>query len=152
MASTIHVTLDPFLRATEEQKIAVDAASFRIITKGLGFIASDAKRRFRPRPGGQRVSRKTGRTYYVYTPPFQATPPQPTSRSGNLAASIGTVTSVSKIPGGWMGVTGTALSYANYVEYGTRYMAKEPFMEYASDKNETKILELAEIEYDKALH
>ena len=148
---TIHVSTDAFFRATQEQKIAVDAASFRIVRDGALLIASDAKRHFRPRPGGQRVSKKSGRTYYVYTPPFQAIPPQPTSRSDGLQTSIGKVSSVTKISGGWMSIIGTKLSYAGYVEYGTRFMQPEPFMEYAATKNQEKIQLGAAEEWSKAM-
>jgi HK97 gp10 family phage protein len=152
MASTIHVSgLGKFDSAIAEQVLKVDAASRIIVEKGGLMIASEAKKGFRPRPSGsQRVSKKTGRIYYSFAPPFQATPPIPTNRTGNTSASI-KIQRISPVPGGWMSMTGPSTPYSPFVEYGTSHQQKEPFMETATDKSRIEIQALADEEYAKAL-
>ena len=126
------------------------AAARRIVERGGLLLASEAKKSFRPRPGGQRTSQITGKIYYSYAPPFQAVPPQVTSRSGNLQNSLGLL-SVSPTVGGWMSTSGTKVQYAGFVEYGTGFMRKEPFMEKALKDSEGKIQVIAEEEWAKAV-
>lgn len=152
MASGIHVYgIAKFDSAIAEQVLKVDAASRQIVEKGGLIIASEAKKGFRPRPSGsQRVSKKTGRIYYSFAPPFQATPPIPTNRTGNTSASI-KIQRISPVPGGWMSMTGPSTPYAPFVEYGTSHQQKEPFMETALDKRLIELRALADEEYAKAL-
>lgn len=125
-------------------------AAKAIVDRGLVVIASEAKRTFRPRPGGQRTA-KSGRIYYSFAPPFQAIPPQATSRSGNLQSSIGTVSGSAAISGGWSGFTGTEVKYAAYVEYGTSRMRAEPFMEQGLERSRGALQAIAETEWAKAV-
>src|ERR1019366_5026345 len=105
---------------------SANAATRRIVERGSLLMLSEAKRTFRKRPGGQ-ITAKSGRTYYSFKPPYNAVPPQPTSRSGALAGSLGTVYQISPVGAdGWIARFGTKFSYAAAVEHGTRYMAKEP--------------------------
>jgi len=152
MASSIHVSgVSELDRALAEQVLKVDVASRAIVEKGGLMIASEAKKGFRPRPSGsQRVSKKTGRIYYSFQPPYQATPPIPTNRTGNTSASI-KIQRISPIPGGWMSMTGPSTPYSPYVEYGTSHQQKEPFMETALDKRLIELRTLADEEYAKAL-
>ena len=130
---------------------AVGVAGRNFVEKGSLLILSEAKKTFRPRPGGQRVSKKTGKTYYSFVPPYQAVPPQPTSRSGALQSSLGKIRKISKTPGGWSAVFGTDLEHANYVEYGTRYMQKEPFMATGIDHSKGKLTSILEAEMAKVV-
>ena len=141
---------DDALRADEARLLE---ASRNIVSKGVLIIASEAKKVFKPRPGGQRTSQKTGKTYYSFVAPYQATPPTPTSRSGKLQNSIGTFYRVTKIEGGWMAETGPSKSvkYAPYVEFGTSHMAKEPYMAMGIEHSKDAIERLAEYEWAKAV-
>ena len=152
MASGIHVSgISELDRALAEQVLKVDVASRQIVEKGGLMIASEAKKGFRPRPSGsQRVSQKTGRIYYSFAPPFQATPPIPTNRTGNTSASI-KIQRISPVSGGWMSMTGPSTFYSPYVEYGTSHQQEEPFMETALDKRLIELRALADEEYAKAL-
>ena len=125
-------------------------AARAIVEKGTLIIAGHAKETFRGRPGGQRISAK-GNTYYSFKPPYQATPPTPTSRSGKLQNSIGSYYRVTKTEGGWMAETGTKVKYAPYVEYGTGRMAKEPYMSTGVDHSRSEIESLAQAEWAKAV-
>ncbi len=140
------------LRADVEK---ASIAARTIVTKGALIISGEAKKTFRGRPGGQMIS-KSGRTYYSFKAPYQAVPPQATSRSGRLQNSIGSpagdgVMTVTKTPGGWQSTFGTRVSYAPYVEYGTKFMAKEPFMRQGLDNSKEKVQMLAEAEWAKAV-
>ena len=128
-------------------------AARNIVSKGALIIASEAKKVFRPRPGGQRTSQKSGKTYYSFVAPYQATPPVPTSRSGKLQTSIGDFYRVTKTEGGWMAQTGpdNKIDYAAYVEFGTSHMAKEPYMSVGIDHSKDQIVRLAEYEWAKAV-
>lgn len=150
--SVIHISGIPeFDRHNAELVARVDAASRAIVERGALTVASEAKRTFRPRPGGQRTSQRTGRIYYSYAPPYQAIPPTPTSRSGNLQASIGRIGAATPTSGGWMATTGTKVSYAPFVEFGTRFMRPEPFMEQGLEKSRTTLATLAETLWAEAL-
>ena len=126
-------------------------AARHIVEQGAVIVASEAKRTFRPRPGGQHTSQRTGRIYYDFRPPFEAIPPTPTSRSGNLQASLGRVGAVTPIRGGWMALTGTRLEYAPFVEFGTSRMAKEPFLEQGLERSRSQIEALAQAEWEAAV-
>lgn len=150
MAISIHLDSRAFTDALERNKVEALAAARTIVEKGALIVASSAKRSFRPRPGGQRTSQKTGKIWYEFAPNFPATPPTPTSRSGALQTSV-KMQKLVRVTGGWMSLVGTWLDYAPYVEYGTHFMAKEPFMEKAMDDNEVKIKELADAEWAKVV-
>jgi len=152
MASSIHISGIPkFDDSILEMKVKMDEANRKIVEDGGLLIASDAKRHFLTRPSGsQRTSKKSGKTYWSYKPPYQAQPPDPTNRSGALSRSI-KVRKVVKVEGGWMSMTGPSRKYAPYVEYGTSKMQKEPFIKYSLDKNTGKLQELAAAEWEKAM-
>ena len=146
MASEIVLHNVPeFDRAIVELSLKADLNARRFVTEGGILLASEAKRVFKARPGGQRTSKRTGRTYYSYKPPFQATPPQPTSRSGALQRSIN-LRRVYAADGGWKSETGAAdsIQYAAYVEYGTPKMQKEPYMGKALESSKGALSALAE--------
>lgn len=156
MATTVETRVivkgvNEFSSALEGSVAAALIAARRIVERGALLIASEAKKNFRPRPGGQMTSQKSGKIYYSYAPPFQAVPPQPTSRSGALQTSLNQLGAATPIPGGWMATTGTKLSYAPYVEYGTGFMQKEPFLEKAVKDSELKIRAIADEEWAKAV-
>ena len=132
-------------------KVKVNAASRRIVERGGVLLASSAKRQFRGRPGGQRTSRTTGHIWYMFTPPYQAIPPKPTSRSGHLQSSINVLSVTALGSTGWMSTTGSRLNYAGYVEFGTRFMAKEPYLQAAADQTADQIQAIADDEYAKAM-
>ena len=119
-------------------------AARNIVAKGTLIIASRSKEVFKPRPGGQRVSQKTGKTYYSFVAPYQATPPVPTSRSGKLRNSLGSFYRVTKIEGGWQADVGTKVTYAPFVEFGTSRMQKEPYLatglDHSKEDSETRPL------------
>ena len=50
----------------------------------------------------------------------------------------------------WQGVVGTVLNYAGYVERGTKFMTKEPFLETGLRNSKEDIQALAEMEWEKA--
>ena len=142
---------DALVASSEKASVAART----IVTKGALIISGEAKKTFRGRPGGQMIS-KSGRTYYSFKAPYQAVPPTPTSRSGKLKNSIGSPTgdgvmSVSKTIGGWQATFGTAVKYAPYVEFGTKFMEKEPFLRRGLDESKEKIQMLAEAEWAKAV-
>jgi HK97 gp10 family phage protein len=139
-----------FIRAMRTDREKALIAARNIVEKGGLKLASSAKRNFRPRPGGQMTAQTSGKIYYSFAAPFQAIPPQPTSRSGALQGSL-KILAITPTLDGWMSKTGSKLSYAGYVEYGTRFMAKEPYMEKALHDNEMKIRDLAEEEWAKAM-
>ena len=138
-----------FIDGLEGKKEAASLAARNIVTKGRLIVATKARKVFRPFPGG-RVTAKSGKTYYVFIPPYQATPPTPTNRSGALSKSIigGPVTKVGVYA--WQGVVGTILNYAGYVERGTKFMTKEPFLETGLRNSKEDIQALAEMEWEKA--
>jgi hypothetical protein len=152
MASQIvlHGTRD-FKDALEAGRVKASDAARNIVSKGALIVASNAKRQFRPRPGGQRTSQKSGKTYYVFTPPYQAVPPQPTSRSGALQGSIGKFFRLTKMPTGWKAEMGPTVAHAPYVEFGTSHMQKEPYMATGIDRSRGEIERLAEAEWAKAV-
>lgn len=153
MASSFRIYLNGVSEFEDAMKSApdlVDKAARNIVEKGGLIIASEAKRQFRPRPGGQRTSKKTGRIYYSFASPYNAVPPTPTSRSGHLQASLNLI-SVSPVRGGWMSLSGTKVPYAGFVEYGTSHMAKEPYLETSLKDSESKIQRLAEEEWAKVM-
>ncbi len=144
---------DDAVRADEAKLLE---AARNIVSKGSLIIAGEAKKVFRPFPGGQKVhvrGKDAGKTYYSFVAPYQATPPVPTRRSGNLQDSIGTFYRVTKIEGGWMSVTGPKqdIKYAPYVEFGTSHMQKEPYMSVGVDRSKDEIERLAEYEWAKAV-
>ena len=151
MASTVILRgLREFEGSLDAHNERVLAASKRIVEQGALIIAGRARETFRGRPGGQVVSAK-GKTYYSFKPPYQATPPTPTSRSGKLQRSVGTYYRVTMVEGGWMAETGTKVKYAPFVEYGTVHMAKEPYMSVGIDHSRSEIESLAELEWAKAV-
>lgn len=139
---------DDAVRADEAKLLE---AARNIVSKGSLIIAGEAKKVFKPRPGGQRTSRRTGKTYYSFVAPYQATPPVPTSRSGKLQNSVGSFYRVTKIEGGWEADVGTRVAYAPYVEFGTSRMQKEPYMSVGVDRSKDEIERLAEFEWAKAV-
>ena len=158
----LHISGIPeFDDAIEGLQDAVLAACHKIVRDGALLVATEAKKNFRPYPGGRTVSTHKpwnprfqshiGRVYYKFAPPFQAAPPMPTNRSHALSNSIGSLLVVTSTPGGARAIVGTALRYANYVEYGTSKMKKEPFMEKSLEDNAEKIQALAEVEWAKVM-
>jgi hypothetical protein len=149
-----------FIDALESKKETASVAGREIVSKGRLIVATKARKEFRPFPGGRKISQNPpwnpafkshiGRAYYVFVPPYQATPPTPTNRSGQLAKSIigGPVTKVGVYA--WQGVVGTILNYAGYVEYGTKFMTKEPFLLTGLRKSADDLQALAEDEWTKA--
>jgi hypothetical protein len=149
-----------FLGELTAKKEAASLAAFNIVTKGRLIVATKSRKTFRAFPGGRRISQNPpwnpafkshiGRTYYVFIPPYQATPPQATNRSGLLSKSIvgGPVTKVGE--GAWMGLVGTKLNYAQYVEFGTKHMTKEPFLETGLRNSAEDLKALTEVEWEKA--
>lgn len=149
-----------FIDELEGKKEAASIAAMNIVTKGRLIVATKARKVFRPFPGGRRVSMNPpwnpkfkshiGRTYYVFTPPYQAVPPNPTTRSGALKRSIvgGPVTKISVTA--WQGIVGTMLNYAPYVELGTKNMTKEPFLLTGLRSSADDLYALAEDEWEKA--
>ena len=138
-----------FSDALGEKTAKMLEAAHNIVAKGSLIIAGHARETFRGNPGGKTVSAK-GNTYYSFKPPYQATPPMPTSRSGRLQRSVGTYYKVTEVPGGWESKVGARVSYARYVEFGTSRMAKEPFMSVGIDRSRTEIESLAEYEWAQA--
>ena len=155
MESAIRVTgINELSAALDATVLASQVASRRIVTRQALLVATEAKKAFRPFPGGKRISqgpKHPGRIYYSYAPPFQAAPPLVTRRSGALQTSIGKILAVTTVGYGAKAVMGTPLKYAPYVEYGTSRMAKEPFMEAALKKSEAEMQGIAEEEWAKAL-
>ena len=152
MASTVILRgLREFEGSLDAHNERILAASRRIVEKGVLVIAGRAQETFRGRPGGKVVSQKSGKTYYSFKPPYQATPPSPSSRSGKLQNSIGSYYRVTEVAGGWMAETGTKVSYAPFVEYGTIHMAKEPYMSVGIDHSRSEIESLAEYEWAQAV-
>jgi len=94
---------------------------------------------------------KSGNTYYVFVPPFSATPPKPTNRSGHLQESIAGGPVVRMGPTAWAGMVGTSETYARYVEFGTKFMAKEPFLKTGLRNSRGDLQELAEAEWEEAV-
>jgi hypothetical protein len=146
---TIH-GVSKFTDSLKHHSAAASEAARNIVSTGALLIASEAKRQFRPRPGGQRTSQKSGKTYYVFTPPYQAVPPQPTSRSGALQTSIGKFYRITKMPAGWKSEIGPTVNHAPYVEFGTSRMQKEPYMATGISHSRGAIERLAEAEWAKA--
>ncbi len=150
MATSVKVImkdLNKFEDALKGNAEAADKAARNIVEKGGLIIASAARKQFRPRPGGQKTS-KSGRIYYTFKPPYNAIPPKPTSRSGKLQESL-LLLSVRPIMNGWRSDTGTRVPYAEYVEYGTSKMAREPFLSKAAEESEDEIVRLSEVEWGK---
>jgi hypothetical protein len=52
--------------------------------------------------------------------------------------------------GTWQGTVGTILSMAKYVEFGTKFMTKEPFLETGLRSSEGDLRELAQAEWEQA--
>jgi HK97 gp10 family phage protein len=151
-----------FLDELQAKKEAASVAAFNIVTKGRLIVGTKARKTFRPFPGGRKISQNPpwnpafkshiGRAYYVFIPPFQAEPPNPTNRSGHLSKSIigGPVTKTGE--GSWAGSVGTILNYAKYVEFGTKRMTKEPFLETGLRNSAEDLQALAEAEWERAWH
>ena len=139
-----------FISELEGKKEAASLAARNIVTKGRLIVATKARKVFLPYPGGRRTSQKSGRTYYVFIPPYNATPPTPHNRSGALSKSIigGPVTKVGAYS--WQGIVGTINHVAPYVEFGTKFMAKEPFLETGLRNSKEDLVSLAEVEWEKA--
>ena len=53
--------------------------------------------------------------------------------------------------GAWMGTVGTSLKYAPYVEFGTKFMTKEPFLETGLRNSTADLQALAEAEWEAAV-
>lgn len=150
MASgVIVVGISEYTAAIKTTVLKADTAARNIVIKGGEVIKENAKKEFRPRPpGSERVSSKTGRTYYLGAPLYPANPPRPTTRTGNLKGSI----SVEASPMGafrWESNIGPrygqAVRYAKYVEVGGA--RKFPYMEPGFDKSLPEILMIAQEEW-----
>lgn len=139
-----------FIDDLEGKKEAASLAAFNIVTKGRLIVATRARKLFRAFPGGRKVSQLSGKTYYVFIPPYEATPPTPTNRSGLLAKSIVGGPVVKYGVSGWAGQVGTVVYYAGYVEFGTKFMVKEPFLQTGLRDSAEDIQALAEAEWEKA--
>lgn len=151
MSITTHLSGVPeFDKAIVGLTLKVDEASRRIVELGGLKIASDAKRLFLTRPSGSQRKSKAGRIYFSFKPPYQAQPPAPTNRSGALSRSI-KIQRISPIKGGWKSETGPDRFYAEYVEYGTSKMQKEPFIGKALDDGTEGLTEIARIEWEKVM-
>lgn len=149
--------IDEFRAALAKGSESAMRAAQRIVTKGADVVAGAAKSVFKPSdPASRRVvqnPRKAGnmgKVYYVFTPPYQATPPTPQRRSGTLRQSIRR-RSVMPVETGWKATVGTQVSYAPYVEFGTEHMTKEPYLKTGLEKSGTVLKALAEAEWAKAL-
>jgi len=130
-----------------------DAASRSIVVRGSEIIDRHAKELWRPRPSGsQRTSKKSGRTYYDGSPPYQAVRPYPTLRTGNTRDSIGMHVGPKQLgPGRWMSGTGPTTPYAPYLEFGTSHINPPfAFMGPGVKKSELEIQSLAQEEWAKA--
>jgi hypothetical protein len=149
MASGLRISgVDKVLAKLDASIAKADVQAERIVRKGSAIIASNAKRQFRARPGGQRVSKRTGRIYYQGAPKFPAEPPKPTQRSGNLRNSIGLV-GVRKLGAGvWESRTGPSMPYAGYVERGTSRARPFPYMAPGRDASTEAIKALAAAEWE----
>lgn len=123
-------------------------AAKSIVTRGGVVISNEGKKNFRSYPGGQTVSRRTGRTYYKGAPNFPASPPLPTNRSGNLRNSI-RLLQVTPTDGGWQSQTGPTMKYAAWVNYGTSRAREFPFFTTGVENSETRIREIAEEEWSR---
>jgi hypothetical protein len=150
MSGVILEGKNEFIDQLEGKKEAASLAARNIVTKGRLIVATKARKVFKPFPGGRRTAKTSGRTYYVFIPPFEATPPTPTNRSGALSKSIvgGPVTKVGL--GMWQGIVGTINHIAPYVEFGTKFMVKEPFLETGLRSSESDLEALADAEWEKA--
>lgn len=139
-----------FADALEAKKEAASIASRNIVTKGRLIVATKARKVFMPYPGGRTVAKTSGRTYYVFIPPYNATPPTPHNRSGALSKSIvgGPVTKVGVAT--WQGIVGTINHIAGYVEFGTKFMTKEPYLRTGLRNSQGDMEALAEDEWTKA--
>jgi HK97 gp10 family phage protein len=119
-----------------------DIAARNIVTKGAEVIKTEAKKQFRP------TQPKT----------VKAIPINPTNRTGDLQRSIEMQgTAVPQGRGVWMSKTGSTISYAGYVEYGTTRMTQSPYpvgypyMKPGLLKSEPAIFIIAEEEWRRAL-
>jgi len=131
---------------------SANAANRKIVERGSLVMLSEAKKKFRPSPGGQRTSQKTGKTWYSFQPPYQAVPPQPTSRSGALQSSLGSYHRIKPVGrDGWLAVFGTNKDYASAVEYGTEFMKAEPYMSTGVKSSETRVNAIAAEEWEKVV-
>jgi hypothetical protein len=139
-----------FIDQLEGKKEAASIAAMNIVTKGRLIVATKARKVFKPFPGGRVTAKTSGRTYYVFIPPYQATPPTPTNRSGALSKSIvgGPVVKVGV--GTWRGTVGTINHVAPYVEFGTKFMTKEPFLATGLRNSNQDLQDLAASEWEKA--
>ena len=141
-----------FKRALYDDMTKTDIAARNIVTEGAKIIAVTAKEEFRSRPAGsQRTSKRTGRVYYAGAPNYPASPPNPTTRSGNLRSSIRRLNVTTDGRGRWMSNTGSNVNYAGFVEYGTSRSREFPFMKIALIDARDKIEELARREWALAL-
>lgn len=139
----------------DERFEALKAATFEacrnIVEKGTIIVGDAAKRVFRGFPGGQRTSHITGHIWYSYAQPYEAHPPVPTSRSGNLQKSIGQLSIEPVGDSGYEGKVGSKLLYAPFVEFGTRKMVKFPYMAPALESSLMVLKALYEDEFTRAI-
>ena len=141
-----------FRAATEAMKVRLREAARQIVTKGAVIFADSMKQQYRARPGGRRVSQRTGRVYYEGAPNFPAVPPNPTIRTGNTRNSIRPQLVAPINIDTWMSQTWPTVNYERYPELGTRFI-KVPFpaVKMGAEDSEDRIRLLAEGEYAIAI-
>lgn len=111
--------LDEIRSRIEKAKIDVGIANREIAQLASMAIVRNVKKRFRPRESGDVViSKRTGNPWYRSTPPFQPTPPDPTSRSGSLVAHINYRTYAQSDTSAIASI-GPTIIHGKYVEQGS---------------------------------
>lgn len=148
MASRVEVNYKGAIEFLQRKKATADLAAERIVTRGALIVEAQAKKEFRPRPLGSRRVSRTGRVYYAGAPNYPAEPPRPTSRTGNLQASIGTRYIRRNGYAKWESGVGPNMKYGPFVEYGTSRARAFPFMEPGFEKSKDKLMELARKEWE----
>lgn len=152
MASEIIISgQQGFLNGLRTNKEKGSIAARNIVTKGALIIASTVKEEFRSTPAGSRRVSRTGHVYWAGAPYYPAQPPNPTTRSGHLKASVRPTGAAFMVaPGTWQSTTGPHINYGGYVDYGTSRSRKFPYMELGVKDSEDRIAALAEAEWAEA--
>jgi hypothetical protein len=141
-----------FRAATVAMKLRLREASRSIVTRGAVILADSMKEQYRARPGGRRVSQKTGRVYYQGAPNFPAQPPKPTIRTGNTRASIRPQLIAPISIDTWMSQTGPTVDYERFPELGTtRIKVPFPAVRMGTENAEERIRVLVESEFALAI-
>ena len=120
--------VDKFIKSLEAKALEIDRVNKQIVERSGAIVQRNARRAFRPRPGGSAKTSKSGRKYYDsrgygvdgfgFDGSFAPINGQPTQRSGNLQASIQYETR--KMATMTYGVTiGPTMKYGRAVELGS---------------------------------